>query len=137
VSLTGDDIRLAKPPTIFTAPVGIDESRLEMPEIEKSGRQPTLTLPGPAADRGVDLSLHPSSPEPSGRTVDLPLPALEHTAAPRFVDHRTEEISSPDPVLLWHASPPRTLLMIPEPGSALLLGAALAALGSARRKPRR
>jgi hypothetical protein len=42
----------------------------------------------------------------------------------------------PSPFLSWSTLGPRFLLVIPEPGSAILLGAALGALGALRRRPR-
>lgn len=95
-----------------------------------------LMPPGGPEDPPIGLWLQPDSPEPSLPPIDLPLPALEHAAVASSVDYGADELPSSAQALRWFATP-TTLLLIPEPGSAILLGAALAALGAARRIRRR
>ena len=94
-----------------------------------------LTPPGLSNDR-VILSVPSDSFGNSAHAFDLPLPALEHAAVASSVDYGAEDLpSSAQPFGLF--ATPTTLQVIPEPGSALLLGAALAALGAVRRRQRR
>jgi hypothetical protein len=114
---------------ISTSPVA-NQSPAERPE-DPNGHVP-LTPPG-LSDRVPDLSWQPDSPSaPSLPSIDLPLPALEHAAA-NSVDFGPDEPPSSPPIVRLFASP----TLVPEPGSAILLGASLAALGALRRSRRR
>jgi len=95
-----------------------------------------LTPPGLTDEPPFGLSLKPDPPGPSFEVFDLPLPAVASAAAHGSSDHSVD-FSLPTLGLRWGAGMPITPVMIPEPGSALLLGAALAALGAARRSRRR
>jgi len=122
----------AKDPTRGPDPV---ESARNLPEQFPNpiGHAP-LMPPGRPADPPIGLSRKPDSPEPELEWPDLPLPAPASAAAHGFSDP-SEDFSTPDSIPFgWNASWPTAFVMIPEPGSALLLGAALAALGAARRR---
>jgi len=111
--------------------VGIAES-WHAPIESPNGHAP-LMPPGQTENQAIGLSLMPESQVLSVELIDLPLQALASAAAPGFTD-RAEDFSTPAFSFRWNTSWPTALLMIPEPGSALLLGAALAALGAARRR---
>jgi hypothetical protein len=121
------------------APIVAD--RIGLPEIwhgqtgSTNGHAP-LTPPGLTENPPLGLSLKPDSHVPPVALIDLPLPAVASAAAPVFSDHASD-FSAPVPVVLRWNAPPMTPMLIPEPASALLLGAALAALGAARRRRRR
>jgi hypothetical protein len=116
---------------IVSDPVGIVDS-WHGPNENSNGHAP-LTPPGRSEDQVIGLSQGSDSHGPSVDWIDLPPQAVASAAAHGFSD-RSEDFSTSDPFFPWNASFPTALVMIPEPGSALLLGAALAALAAARRR---
>jgi hypothetical protein len=126
---TGD---VGKPHTIASQPLEIDPGRREgsgtpggrAPEVLPSeGRTPLL--PSRPIDRVEDFS--------------LPISDL-----PRFEPEPVNTVTSRDPEpKILESTPivqlfaPRLLVLVPEPGSAILFGVSLAALGALRRSRRR
>ncbi len=125
---TGD---AGKPPSIATGPVRIDRSPPEK-FAHADGHAPLLP-PGLIEDR---LSLQPLSRVPSFLPVDLPLVALQNAKREAPID-RVSDFSVSPPIPSWIGLRPTLFVLIPEPGSAILLGASLAALGASRRSRRR
>jgi hypothetical protein len=82
-----------------------------------------------------DFSLPPDS-QPSVVPADLPPFVAPATAENKPDPAFASEIPVPAPIFFWTSMRP-TLLVIPEPGSGILLGASLAALGALRRSRRR
>jgi hypothetical protein len=110
---------VGKPPTIARQPV--DAGRPEDPG--NPGRSPLL--PSRPIDPIEDFSLPIS---------DLPRYEPERVNPVPPVDR---ELEIPESVPIVRLLAPRTLVLIPEPESAILLGASLAALGLLRRSQRR
>lgn len=126
---TGD---VGKPSPIASQRVEIDPGRREgsgipggrAPEVRTSEGRTPLWSSRPI-DRVEDFSLPIS---------DLPRYEPEPVKTVTPVDLEPE-ISESTPIVQWF--PPRLLVLTPEPGSAILLGVSLAALGTLRRSRRR
>jgi hypothetical protein len=121
---------------LVPAPTVVDRTEPGKPTLErpvKTDGPAALPPPGPAADKPFEVSLHPTPFEPSIHPKDLPKLPVETPAAPK-IPVLDQKISAPDQVFLGLVSRPRAIQMIPEPGSAVLIGVALAALGAARRR---
>jgi hypothetical protein len=127
-------VDLAKSWPISTGRVGSDESPRR--EFENASGYAPLTPPGLTGDGAGDLSLESDAFDTPVRLPDLPMPALE-TVAASHAGGWDSESAAPDRARGLFASPSTSLRLIPEPGSALLLGAALVAIGTARRIRRR
>jgi hypothetical protein len=115
--------------------------------VNQDGRAPLLP-PGKIENQPLRLSPLPASApaEPRLLPVELPLPASPTARnaiamdfgpdeTPAYVDRG--EASLPPPAAIGWGKLRPTLLLIPEPGSAILLGASFAALGALRRSRRR
>jgi hypothetical protein len=130
VSLSDNAKGFAKPSPIVMGraePQGIPREKFE------GFAGPTSPQPlGPATHEPFELTLDATLFEPSVQPKDLPQLPLEAAAAPKItiLEH---DISLPAGVIPWFAARPTAVRTIPEPGSALLFGAALVALASARR----
>jgi hypothetical protein len=111
---------------------GTEPEKSPHEKFEKTDWPASPTPPGPATHEPFILSLGHKPFELSFQPKDLPRLPLEDDAAPKTTIPE-EEISSPAGVIPGFAARPTTQRTIPEPGSALLFGAALAALASARR----
>jgi hypothetical protein len=99
--------------------------------VDENGREPLLTI-RKLVDIAQDFSWSPGS-EPS--VLHDALPPLGNDGDEK--EHGKSQLAlEPSPFLNWSTLKP-TFLPIPEPGSATLLGAALAALGALRRSQRR
>lgn len=148
---------VGKPSPIASQPVEIGPGPAQI-LAHADGHAP-LVPPGPLEDRWQDFSLPPESHGrsiapahftlpllpalPVLETADtksgghlLPPPVLEIAQMPASIDLASPDISEPAPAFAWATFRP-TLVLVPEPGSAILLGTSLAALGVLRRSRRR
>jgi hypothetical protein len=92
--------------------------------------------PGLTEHPRFGLPIDPDLGKPWPEVFDLPLPAVASAAQPDTAGDRATDFSTPTILFRWGSGLAMTPVMIPEPGSALLLGATLAALGAARRSRR-
>jgi hypothetical protein len=100
--------------------------------VDNNGREPLLPI-RKLVDLAQDFSWSPGS-GPSVLHDVLPPLASEGDEK----EHGKSQLAlEPPPFLNWSTLKPTFLLMIPEPGTTTLLGAALAALGALRRSRRR
>ena len=112
---------------------GTEPEKSPHEKFEKTDWPASPTPPGPATHEPFIVSPFPKPFEPSFQPKDPPRLPFIDDAAPEIAVLEPE-ISSPELPFPWLASRPRMLLTIPEPGSAVLIGVALAALGAARRR---